>query len=676
MSGGSPGEHDCPEPVERDDLWRCAIERLKAGDLRSREPALVGCPEHHRHELAVPGVPPDHRDSEVGGEPRLPALAPSKWPTSVSSIARSVRRSRSWPPPWPVATGFAPRRAAGDGRPDTGWSRKPDASSHRTRSRPPSWRALGRSLYPLLVGQVTTGDFGIGSWVARRARITPDHPALISGARSLTYAELGERIRRLANGLRSLGVGRGDRVAWLGSNHTAFLESLFAVGQLGAILAPVNHRLRPDGQAVILAQTEPIVLIQHDIAEPVTTTSVRHSVTVDGSLPGAVDYESLVAGSPDQPIDETVALADLVLLPHTSGTTGDPKAVMLTHGNVTWNSVNFMTTAVFRGDDVTIAIAPFFRVGGTGVNVLPVLFMGGTVVVPDDATPDGILRLMAQHRVTVGFGNPDLLDALAHADTWPSVDLSSIRFVLTGGAPVPERLIRAYLDRGMTLLQGYGLSEAAPLALLLDAEHALQKVGSAGKPPLFVDTRITDAAGNDVAIGHTGELLVRGPNVMAGYWKRPAETRESFIEGGWLRTGDAARMDDDGYVWIVDRLEARFFSAGKVVYPGDIERTLLTHPAVADAGVVGVTTATGEAAGIAFVVPSPGAAATGVELLAFCHGRLAAHQVPTAISFVDALPRNAAGKLLRDDLLGLVFGGPNEGDSLARQVPRRGADSR
>ena len=237
---------------------------------------------------------------------------------------------------------------------------------------------------------------------------------------------------------------------------------------------------------------------------------------------------------------------------------------------------------------MTIAIAPFFRVGGTGVNVLPVLFVGGTVVVPDDPRPDGLLRLIERHRVTVGFGNPDLLDALAHADRWPSVDLSSIRFVLTGGAPVPERLIRAYLDRGVTLLQGYGLSEAAPLVLLLDAEQALQKIGSAGKPPLFVDVRITDAAGGDVAPGHTGELLVRGPNVMAGYWRRPAETRDALIEGGWLRTGDAARMDDDGYIWIVDRLEARFVSAGEVVYPGDVERALLAHPSVADAGVVGV----------------------------------------------------------------------------------------
>jgi fatty-acyl-CoA synthase len=283
-------------------------------------------------------------------------------------------------------------------------------------------------------------------------------------------------------------------------------------------------------------------------------------------------------------------------------------------------------------------------------------------VVPHDPEPDALLGLMERHRVTVGFGNPDLLDALAHAATWPTADLSSVRFVVTGGAPVPERLIRAYLDRRVTLLQGYGLSEAAPLAMLLDPDSALRKVGSAGRPPLFVDIRIIDATGNDVAPGATGELLVRGPNVMAGYWKRPAETREVLVEGGWLRTGDAARVDEDGDTWIVDRLDARFESTGGVVYPGDVERALQAHPAVADAGVVGVPGPTGGMAGAAFVVLVPGATATEDELLAFCRGRLAAHQVPASISFVGELPRNAAGKLLRGRLSGPAARGPLTGD--------------
>ncbi len=511
--------------------------------------------------------------------------------------------------------------------------------------------------HPDAVGDMAAADFGVGSWIERRARIAPDRPALVFGTRILTNAELAGRIRHLANGLRTLGVARGDRVAWLGPNHPAFLELLFAVGQLGAVLAPVNHRLGPDERAVVLAQTRPIVLIQSGLHEPVAAAPIRHRVSVCGALADAIDYETLVAGSTDDPVTEPVGLGDLLMLPHTSGTTGVPKAVMLTHGNVTWNALNMLTRAGFRSDDVTIAIAPFFRVGGTGVNVLPVLFAGGAVVVPDDATPDGIVRLLEQHRVSVGFGNPDLLDSLAHAERWRSADLSAIRFIVTGGAPVPERLIRNYLDRGVTLLQGYGLSEAGPVVLVLDAEQALRKVGSAGRPPIFVDVRIADEHGVEVLPGGTGELLVRGPNVMLGYWERPNETRAVLLDGGWLRTGDAARMDADGDLWIVDRFESRFVSAGEVVYPGDVERALLEHPAVADAGVVGVAALDGEMTGTAFVVLFPGVTTSEEDLLAFCRDRLTGPAVPASIRFVDGLPRTAVGKLRRDELARLASAG-------------------
>jgi fatty-acyl-CoA synthase len=499
------------------------------------------------------------------------------------------------------------------------------------------------------------GNFGVGSWVERRARVAPGEVALITADRSFTYRELAVRVRRLANGLRALGVASGDRVAWLGPNHPAFLESLFAVGLLGAVMAPVNHRLDAGEIRWVLDDTEPSVLIQHHAVETTPVpTSVRHRVAVAGSLDGAVDFEALVAESAADPIEESVGLNDLCLLPHTSGTTGRPKGVMLTHGNVTWNVVNFLSCADFRRDDVTIAIAPFFRVGGTGVNVLPVLFVGGTVVVPGDVSPDEILRLTERHRVTVGFGNPDILDSLARCELWPIVDLSSIRFLLTGGAPVPERLIRVYLDRGVTLVQGYGLSEAAPLALLLAPDSALRKIGSAGTPPLLVDARIVGETGGDAAPGETGELLVRGPNVMAGYWNRPEETRAVLTSDGWLRTGDAARVDDEGYVWIVDRVGDRFITQGRLVYPGDVERVLAAHPAVADAGVVDVPTSGGGQAGKAFVAVRAGEETTEQQLLTFCRQHLAPHQVPASVAFVDRLPRNSVGKLIRPELRALA----------------------
>jgi len=327
---------------------------------------------------------------------------------------------------------------------------------------------------------------------------------------------------------------------------------------------------------------------------------------------------------------------------------------MLTHANVTWNVVNFLTCADFRSKDVTVAIAPFFRVGGTGVNVLPVLFVGGTVVVPSEVSPDEILRLIERHRVSVGFGNPDVLDGMARSEIWPQIDLSSVRFVLTGGAPVSERLIRAYFDRGVTLLQGYGLSEAAPLALLLDSESALKKIGSAGRPPLLIDVRIVSPNGTVMGPGETGELLVRGPNVMAGYWNRPEATREALSSDGWLRTGDAARSDDEGYIWIVDRVADRFLSDGRPVYPGDVERVLTGHPSIADAGVVQVIAEGGDEVMVAFVVVSAGSEVTEHEVLALARKHLDPHQVPASVTFVDRLPRNSVGKLIRADLRALA----------------------
>jgi fatty-acyl-CoA synthase len=507
-----------------------------------------------------------------------------------------------------------------------------------------------------------SGNFGVGSWIERRARHSPDDLALIAGDHSFTYGELAGRVRRLAHGLRGMGVAAGDRVAWLGPNHPAFLESLFAAGLLGAVMAPVNHRLDQAVGRWVLEDIQPTVLIQHHATNPPQVPdSVRHRVMVGGSVDGAVDFAAMVEDSADEAIEVSVGLEDLCLLPHTSGTTGRPKGVMLTHGNVTWNVVNLLSCAEFRSQDVTMAIAPFFRVGGTGVNILPVLFVGGAVVVPSDITPDEILRLTERHRISVGFGNPDILQSLTHSQLWPTADLSSIRFLLTGGAPVPEPLIRTYLDRGVTLLQGYGLSEAAPVVLLLKPENALEKIGSAGTPPLLVDVRLVDPAGVDVRPGETGELLTRGPNVMAGYWNRPEETRAVFTADGWLRTGDAARVDEEGYVWIVGRVKDRFVVHERPVYPDDVERVLLAHPAISDAAVVGIPTPETGVVAIALVVLSGQAETTEHELLehellTHCREHLAPHQVPASVTFVDRLPRNSVGKLIRAQLPALVSG--------------------
>jgi fatty-acyl-CoA synthase len=495
-------------------------------------------------------------------------------------------------------------------------------------------------------------DRGIGGWIERRAQVAPDRLALVHGETARTYAEFAERVHRLAHGLRDLSVGHGDRVGWLGANHPAFLELLFATAKLGAVLAPVNHRLDHGTIGALLKAYSPTVVVVERSAEfplPPEVRCVRVGTAVASSDDSLVDIEHLVAESRGDAIDEHVALDDLCMLPHTSGTTGVPKGVMLTHGNVIWNVVNFLSVGDFRSDDVTVAVAPFFRTGGIGTNVLPTVFKGGTVIVPETEDSEDLLDLIERRRVTIGFGNPDLLEALVRSPRWPKADLSSIRVFMTGGAPVPEHLIHSFMKRGVTFLQGYGLSEAAPLVLMLDAESAVRKVGSAGKPPLFVDVRIVGPDGRDCTPHETGELFVSGPNIMAGYWKRADATRAAVDDQGWLHSGDAARVDDEGFVWIVGRIDDSFRVRGRIVHPGDVERVLEQHPAVVEAGVVA-----GHQGGEAFVVLEPGARVKEEELLEFCRSRLAPHEVPSTIIFLDRLPRTSVGKLLRHELEALV----------------------
>lgn len=481
---------------------------------------------------------------------------------------------------------------------------------------------------------------GVGSWIERRARFAPDDLAIAHGETRRTYVDLADRISRLSAGLREMGVVRGARVVWLGERHPACLEALFAVAKLGAVFAPVNHRLDDSVVRDLLKDYGANVAIVEDAAAAIPLPRDIRIVRV-GAGAGSGSFEDVIATASGPPPDVHIDEDEVCLMPHTSGTTGPPKGVMLTHANVTWNAINMVSVADLRSDDVTLALAPLFRAGGTGVNVLPLLFTGGTVVIPKNNTLDGVLDAMQRERVTVGFGNPDLLDALTTRPRWATVDLSCVRCIITGGAPVSERLIRTYGARGVTFLQGYGLSEAAPVVSVLDAASAARKVGSAGRPVPFVDVMTARPDGSACAPDEIGELLVRGPNVMAGYWNRADATRAALDEAGWLHTGDAARIDDGGFIWIVDRVADAYTAQGHVVYPGDVERCIGQHPAVRDVGVVGV-----DGSGYAFVVVRDGMNIGERDLVEHCEHRLDRHAVPS-VAFVAELPRTSVGKIDR-----------------------------
>ncbi|MFF7985820.1 long-chain fatty acid--CoA ligase [Streptomyces sp. NPDC007901] len=486
---------------------------------------------------------------------------------------------------------------------------------------------------------------GLGSWPARRARKTPHRTALVFGERSTDYRTLYTRTTRLAHALRALGVRRGDRVAYLGPNHPAYLETLFAAGILGAVFVPLNTRLAGPEIAYQLADSGAKALLYGPshaalVAGLPGTTDVRTFVEV------GPEYEQLLAAAADDPIDEPVLPDDTCIIMYTSGTTGRPKGAMLTHANLTWNALNVLVDTDLIADERALVSAPLFHTAGLNMLTLPVLLKGGTCVLVEAFDPAVTLDLIEQHRITFMFGVPTMFEQVARHPRWPGADLSSLRILTCGGSPVPTPLIAAYQARGLTFLQGYGMTEASPGTLFLDAEHAIDKAGSAGVPHFFSDVRVLRPDLTPVDVGETGEILVRGPHVMPGYWGLPEETAASFADG-WFRSGDAARVDEDGYVFIVDRLKDMIISGGENIYPAEIEDLLLAHPDIVECAVIGVADDKWGEVPRAVVVPREGADLDPEEVLASLSGRLARYKLPKSVVLADELPRTASGKLLK-----------------------------
>ncbi|MFI1204999.1 o-succinylbenzoate--CoA ligase [Streptomyces sp. NPDC020883] len=484
---------------------------------------------------------------------------------------------------------------------------------------------------------------GLGSWPARRARKTPHRTALIHHDTTTTYAELYARTTRLAHALRARGIRRGDRIAYLGPNHPSFLETLFAAGTLGAAFVPLNTRLAGPETAHQLADSGAKVLVfapSHAglVAGLPGTAGVRTYLEV------GADYEEAVAGASAEPFDEPVAADDICIIMYTSGTTGRPKGAMLTHGNLTWNAVNVLVDTDLTADERALVSAPLFHTAGLNMLTLPVLLKGGTCVLADAFDPDATFDLVERHRITFMFGVPTMFDQVARHPRWAEADLSSLRTLNCGGSPVPTPLIARYQERGLTFLQGYGMTEAAPGTLFLDAEHAVGKAGSAGVPHFFSDVRVVRPDLTPVDVGETGEVVVRGPHVMAGYWGLPEETAACFKDG-WFRSGDAARIDEDGYVSIVDRIKEMIISGGENIYPSEVEGHLLAHPAVAECAVIGVPDDKWGEVPRAVLVPRQGVALDPDEVLASLAGRLAKYKIPKSVVIADELPRTASGKL-------------------------------
>ena len=454
-----------------------------------------------------------------------------------------------------------------------------------------------------------------------RARITPDRVAIVEGERRWTYRELDRRSAEIAACL-----GAGDRVSTLTGNSGEHVATMFACAKAGAILHPISWRLAPAEVAYQLDDADSTLFLVEDVFHELGEAALALAHVEPG--------RSLASTTPVQapPADD-----DPLFLIYTSGTTGKPKGALLTHANCFWTNLSFDLATGLRPDDVILQVLPQFHCGGWNVQSILAWWKGATIVLERGFDPARALELLAQRRVTSMMGVPANYLFMAQEPGFETADLSSLRLAVVGGAPMPEALLDVWAARGVEIVQGYGLTEAAPNVLCLPREDARRKAGWAGKPYPYVECELSGE----------NELLVRGPNVFPGYWRDPAATAAAFRDG-WLLTGDVAERDDEGNYRIRGRLKDMVVSGGENVYPAEIEHVLHDHAAVADVAVVGVPDERwGEACAAFLVLTSP---VTDVELRDYCRAHLARFKVPKSFHVVDELPRNSMGKVMKSEL--------------------------
>jgi fatty-acyl-CoA synthase len=507
-----------------------------------------------------------------------------------------------------------------------------------------------------------TPDIGLGNWLFQRALRTPRRPALTFEGQTWTYAELQDRIDRLAAALRADGVCQGDRVGFLGLNQPSFLEALFAVARLGAIFVPLNFRLSGAELTYIINNAGVHTLFADSPHRPVIDAirgelPCRRYVSADQAAEGWRAAEDLLAANEPLRTGAKVAEDDTALIMYTSGTTGRPKGAMLTHGNIWWNNANSMLTFDTKRDDITLVVAPLFHIGGLNVNTLITWQLGGHIVLHRTFDPVKFLDEIAKYRITSTFAVPAMLLFVSQQPGFASADLSSLRTIVCGAAPVPEPLMRLYAERGIPINQGYGLTEASPLLTFLEPQWGIAKIGSAGRTPLFTDVRLVTPEGREVTrAGDRGEIIARGPNITKGYWNNPEATAAAIDAEGWLHTGDVGTFDEDGFLFIVDRVKDMVITGGENVYPAEVENVLYEHPSVGEIAVIGLPDDQWGEAVVAVAALKPDARLELEELRTFAGDRLARYKLPRRLEIVSALPRNPAGKVLKFELRA-QFGG-------------------
>ncbi len=520
---------------------------------------------------------------------------------------------------------------------------------------------LRKLFRPRPLGMNTGGKMILRDIARRNARRHPQRTAVVFGDIAYSFKEFNERVNSIANALLDLGVGKGDRVAILSRNCHQYLELYFAAPKGGMVLVPLNWMLSgPELRYIINDSEANTLFVGQDYVETVNSIrpelkGVKNFIAIGQPSAGMTGYEDLVSRYPSSEPEVEVYEEDTAYLLYTSGTTGLPKGVLTTNRSIVETAINSIFSSHLSPDDVDMALFPLYI--GAQCFTLPHVYLGCSVIILNEPTPQAILETIEREKVTIPFISGAHILALLQYPDRDKYDLSSVRRIVFGGAPLPVEVWKQAISVfGNILASFYGLSEGSPLAFLSPEEvieegppEKMRRLQSSGREAMNVEVRIIDEDDRDVPPGEVGELIAKSDILMKGYWKLPQATAET-LKGGYLRTGDLASMDEERYIYLVDRKKDVITSGGETVYPRDIEEVLYRHPSVLEAAVIGVPDEKLGEAVKAIVVLREGERATEKEIIEFCQQSLADYATPSSVEFTDMVPRNPSGKVLRREL--------------------------
>ena len=499
-----------------------------------------------------------------------------------------------------------------------------------------------------------------GDILGERARLSPDAVALIDvpTRRHFTYAELNRRALQCAGVWTDVcSLRPGDRVCILSENRVEYVDAFWAAGKSGIVLVPLGTRSTAHELHQILADCGSRCLMYsaryEKLAQELKQLLVfEHLISLDAddSAPKALSYAKAIDRVRPDPLPTRVQPEDIFCLLYTSGTTGRSKGVMIPHRQIAWNAYNTVVSWQLRQTDRVQVYTPMYHAGGLTVFMTPLFAIGGSIVLHDGFDTAEVLQALRDYECTILFGVPTIFKMLLDSPEFASLDFSHLRWCASGGAPLPLQLLRAYQERGLIFRQGYGLTEVGVNCFAISDEDTPRKPGSIGKPMMFTEAKLVGPEGNQIATNEVGELCLRGPHVCRGYWNNPAATAEVLDAEGWFHTGDLARCDEDGFFYIAGRSKDMIISGGVNIYPAEIEKELLEHPAIAEASVMGTTDEKWGEVPVAFVALKSGASSSELELIEFLRPRINKIKLPRLIVFIEALPRNAYGKVLKLEL--------------------------